>query len=97
MEKFFTLLNNIPNDKLRHFASGLLVFAVLSLAAKVCGFSMLEALGCTATIGLSKEYIYDNLYNRFVQPIHTVELADALATMAGGAVGFFWLISMGLV
>ena len=78
IETIFAKLNSIPSDKVMHFASGVVLFAVM-LPFIGAGF----ALAGVVLIGIGKE-IYDLRH----KDIHTPDIWDAVATSLGGLVGF---------
>lgn len=67
----------IQPDKLGHYAAGTLIYAVGHFVSPVVGL----ALVALAAVG--KE-----IYDWFHRDKHTPEIADAVATMLGGLVGF---------
>ena len=71
-------LNNIPADKVAHFAAGVVLFALF-----VHIINPINSLLVVSAIGVGKE-IYDNQN----KDKHSVELLDALATILGGFVGY---------
>lgn len=74
------ILLKIPHDKLLHILGGLIVFiAALPFVGPAW------ALALATAVGALKELLYD-LPRR---DRHTPEVWDALATIAGGAAGFF--------
>lgn len=75
MERWFTLLNSIPSDKVMHFASGSVLFALL------WHWTSWWALLIVASVAVSKE-VYDHMH----RDIHTPEVMDALATIGGALV-----------
>lgn len=102
MEKLLQLFARVPHDKLMHFVGGVLLFALSAPLCRLWGGTMLWAVGMVAVVAVLKE-AYDAAYNRWVAPVHGVELNDALATLAGGYVGYAcassepvarWLASM---
>lgn len=72
-------LNSIPADKTAHFAVGTVLFAVL-----LPFLSPVYAVVGVTIIGFAKEF-YDSLH----KDKHTPDVWDALATAAGGAIGFY--------
>jgi hypothetical protein len=79
IERILTRLNSIPADKVSHFAGGAILFAVA-----VPFMLPAYALAVAVVAGFVKE-LYDNLN----KTKHTPDVWDALATSAGGALGFF--------
>ena len=86
METLFSLIGRLPADKLGHMLAGVILFAVSAPLCLFWGGGLLHALALVGLIGVLKE-AYDAAYNRWVAPVHGVELNDALATLAGGALG----------
>jgi len=82
MEKLFALTAKIPADKLGHFSTGAVAFALLHFV-----LIPLHAALAVAAMGVLKE-AYDAAYNRWVRQAHGVELADAIATTLGGLIGY---------
>jgi hypothetical protein len=78
IERILSALNSIPADKVMHFASGTVLFA---LALPFMGAR--PALALVILAGVAKE-IYD--YTR--KENHTPDVFDALATSFGGVVAF---------
>lgn len=78
IETIFKKLNSIPADKVLHFASGVILYA---LAAHL--LVPLEALILVGIIGFSKE-AYDYFTGR-----GTPEFYDGVATLLGAGVGFW--------
>ena len=74
-----TRLNSIPADKTAHFAVGAVLFAVL-----LPFIGPLYAMVGVTIIGFAKE-----LYDALNKDKHTPDVWDALATAAGGVLGFF--------
>ncbi len=72
-------LNSIPADKTAHFAVGAVLFAVL-----LPFIGSVYALAGVTVIGSAKE-----LYDALNKDNHTPDLWDALATIAGGVLGFY--------
>ena len=66
----------IPKDKLLHFVAGSICSAVVYLISG----NLTLAIGASVAIGIAKE-VYDSRGHG------TVEMLDAVATVAGGAVG----------
>ena len=79
IEAILAKLNSIPSDKVMHFASGVVLFAVM-LPFIGSGF----ALAGVVLIGIGKE-----LYDLRHKANHTPDIWDAVATSLGGLVGFF--------
>lgn len=78
IERILSKLNAIPADKVFHFASGTILFA---LALPAIGPKYAMALVVVA--GFAKE-IYDALNKEH----HTPDIWDAVATILGGAVAY---------
>ena len=79
LSKLFATLNAIPADKVAHFASGVILYALVmpALGAWI-------ALLIVAIVALIKEgYDYAN------RDIHTPDIWDAVATTLGGLLGLF--------
>jgi hypothetical protein len=72
-------LSSLPADKVLHFAAGVVLFAV---ALPFIGATY--ALAFAVIAGFAKE-LYDALH----KDKHTPDIWDALATAAGGVLGFF--------
>ena len=66
----------IPKDKLLHFVAGLICATFVYLIT----LNLTLAIGASVILGIAKE-IYDSRGHG------TVEVADAVATAVGGAVG----------
>jgi hypothetical protein len=66
----------IPKDKLLHFVAG----SICSAFVYVITLNLALAIGASALLGIAKE-VYDSRGHG------TVEVADAVATAVGGAVG----------
>lgn len=66
----------IPKDKLLHFVAGSICSAVVYLISG----NLTLAIGASVALGISKE-VYDSRGHG------TVEVLDAVATIAGGVVG----------
>lgn len=79
IETILAKLNSIPADKVMHFASGVVLFAVM-LPFIGAGFALIAVL----IIGILKE-----LYDLSHKANHTPDIWDAGATFSGGLVGFF--------
>ena len=79
IETIFEKLNAIPTDKVAHFASGVILYA-LTLHALGPWYALLSV----AIVAVVKEgYDYAN------RDIHTPDVWDAVATIAGGGLGLF--------
>lgn len=76
LEKVFTFMNSIPDDKVRHALSGAFLFAI------VAQFSLMAALLAVAVIAAAKE-----VYDHFHPDIHTCDVWDFIATFSGGLLG----------
>lgn len=81
IEKILKFLNAIPTDKVAHCLGGVILFAIGQL------FSYGLLLAIAGAIG--KE-----VYDYFNKSTHTPDLWDAVATIAGGLLGY--LIYLGL-
>jgi hypothetical protein len=79
IEEILQRLNSIPADKVMHFASGSVLFALC-----LPFISSHYALVMVVVSGISKE-LYDTMHN----DKHTPDLLDAVATSLGGALGYF--------
>ena len=66
----------IPQDKIKHFIAG----AIASIVVYVATSNATIAVSLSALLGISKE-VYDSRGHG------TVEVLDAVATVAGGVVG----------
>ena len=66
----------IPRDKLLHFVAGFVVSAVVYLIFE----NLTLAIGASVILGIAKE-VYDSRGHG------TVEVLDAVVTIAGGVVG----------
>jgi hypothetical protein len=79
IEAFLSKLNSIPSDKVAHFASGSVLFALcLPFIAPS------NALVLVILAGLLKE-----LYDARHKDTHTPDIWDAVATALGGTLGYF--------
>ena len=76
MEKILSLMV-IPADKALHALYGAVLFAAAHFLV-----APINALAAVAVVGVLKE-----VYDRF-HPAHTPDWRDALATAAGGVIGF---------
>lgn len=81
MSKARTLASTMPTDKLLHFLAG------IAIAALVYPFGILWAFLAVSIVAIGKEI-------RDAQGFGTPEIADALATIAGGAVLLGWYLLM---
>jgi hypothetical protein len=79
IESIFEKLNAIPADKVAHFASGVVLYALT-----MPGLGLWYAMALVSVTAVTKE-----LYDYMHRDIHTPDVWDAVATMAGGAVGLF--------
>jgi hypothetical protein len=79
IERILSMLNSIPADKVAHFAVGSILFA---LALPFTG--AMYAVAAVAIIGFIKE-----CYDLMSKAKHTPDVWDAMATAAGGALGYF--------
>ena len=81
VEYILSKINSIPADKVMHFSSGVVLFAVTQWV------SIYLAISIVVISAISKElYDYTNKEN------HTPDVWDAFATILGGLVGL--LISL---
>lgn len=79
IERILAKLNSIPADKVFHFTGGTILFA---LALPFTG--PVYAVAAVTIVGFLKE-VYDSLHKQS----HTPDVWDALATAAGGLLGFY--------
>lgn len=79
IERTLSKLNSIPADKVLHFTGGSILFA---LALPLLGG--IYAVVAVTIVGFLKE-VYDSLNKQS----HTPDVWDALATAAGGLLGFY--------
>lgn len=79
IERILSKLNSIPADKVAHFTVGVILFA---LALPFLGG--MYSVVAVAIVGFAKE-VYDTLH----KDNHTPDIWDALATAAGGVLGFY--------
>lgn len=79
IERILSKLNSIPADKVFHFTGGTILFA---LALPFTG--PVYAVAAVTIVGFAKE-VYDSVN----KDTHTPDIWDALATAAGGALGYF--------
>lgn len=84
IERIFAKLNAIPADKVMHFASGVVLFAVLNW------FSPHVAFWAVVLAATAKE-VYDSFNNE----THTPDPWDAFATILGGITGLVIAFSAG--
>lgn len=70
-------LNKLPHDKALHIIVGVLAYAVFHFVSPVVGL-------IAATVAAVGKEVYDYA-NR---DRHTLDAWDAVATLAGGAIGF---------
>ena len=85
----------IPKDKLQHFASGMVIGAAVNVGFRWSGGgrnqSMKIGIGVGTMEGIRKEFQDRQSNMDFLavglKPIHSVDKYDALATIAGAAVG----------
>ena len=70
----------IQQDKIKHFIAG----AIASIVVYVVTFNVTIALAFSALLGIGKE-VYDSRGHG------TVEVLDAVATIAGGVVGAIFI------
>lgn len=79
IEKILQRLNAIPADKVAHFASGVILYALVMPALNAWLAFLIVAI-----VALVKEgYDYAN------RDIHTPDIWDAAATTLGGLLGVF--------
>lgn len=79
IERTLSKLSSIPADKVLHFAGGTILFAlVLPFTGPV------YAVVAVTIVGFLKE-VYDSLNKQS----HTPDVWDAIATAAGGLLGFY--------
>ncbi|MEW6562701.1 MAG: hypothetical protein AB1400_05645 [Pseudomonadota bacterium] len=76
IEKLLSLVL-LPQDKANHALHGCAIFAVAQLQ------SLLFAGIAVGVIAVGKE-----IYDAFHRDLHTPDVRDALATMAGGLIGY---------
>lgn len=79
IERILSKLNSIPADKVAHFTGGTILFA---LALPFLGG--MYSVVAVAIVGFAKE-VYDSVN----KDTHTPDVWDALATAAGGLLGFY--------
>ena len=79
IERILSKLNSIPTDKVFHFAGGSILFA---LALPFTG--PVYAVAAVTIVGFAKE-VYDSVN----KDTHTPDIWDAVATAAGGLLGFY--------
>lgn len=70
-------LNAIPDDKVRHFAVGVVIYAVAHFAGPVVGLTAVVAAG-----------VVKEICDYFHKDTHTPDVWDAVATILGGVVAF---------
>lgn len=68
---------DLPHDKALHLIGGVLIYTVAHFVSPAVG------LIAVAVVAVGKE-----IYDYFNRDRHTPELLDALATIAGGLLGF---------
>lgn len=73
-------LDKIPADKVQHFGLGGLIGLLVGVVNPILALIL---VGITA---VGKE-VYDYLSSKYFKQVHTPEVLDAVATVAGGAVG----------
>jgi hypothetical protein len=78
IERILTALNYIPADKVAHFAAGVVLYAMVMPFTDSA-----TALAFACIFGLFKE-----VYDMAKREKHTPDVWDALATVAGGCVGY---------
>lgn len=69
----------LPSDKIGHFLAG------IAASALAYPFGAIEAMGVAIVVGVGKE-IWDSAHDG------QVELADAICTIAGGALLLGWYV-----
>lgn len=79
IERILSKLNSIPADKVAHFTVGVILFAVL-----LPFLGGMYSVVAVAIVGFAKEF-YDSLHKES----HTPDVWDAVATAAGGFLGFY--------
>lgn len=79
IERILSKLNSIPADKVFHFTGGTILFA---LALPFTG--PVYAVAAVTIVGFAKE-----VYDMMNKDTHTPDIWDALATAAGGLLGFY--------
>lgn len=96
MRYFLALLLALPmqaNDKVDHFLGGVAIGATVSIAFRWTGGTTKQSCKVGFVVGsaagLQKEWL-DGYVNKTIPGAHSVEVEDALATIAGAAVGS-WL------
>lgn len=80
-----------PADKAQHMLAGVVISLLSAVPCLLLHLSPLPiCLTITALFGLGKEVLdyYEN--RRSPAPLHDVDLKDALATLLGGALPWFW-------
>jgi hypothetical protein len=75
IEKILTYLNSIPSDKVAHALGGVILFAI----GELFGLGILLVI-----VGAVGKEIYDY----FNKENHTPDAWDAVATIAGGLLGY---------
>lgn len=78
IEQVLAKLNSVPADKVAHFASGVILFALLSWINPYLAFWVV-------VVAATGKEIYDS----FHREDHTPDLWDGFATVLGGVVGMF--------
>ena len=81
IETILSKLNAIPDDKVRHFAVGVVIYAVAHFAGPVVGMTAVVAAG-----------VVKEIYDYFHKDPHTPDVWDAVATIAGGGVA--WICTL---
>jgi uncharacterized protein YfiM (DUF2279 family) len=84
VEKIFTWLNHIPDDKTKHALGGVFLFAVGALLGVLLHSSQMGVMGgmlLALVVGFLKEE-YDQHH-----PNHTVDVFDMLWTVGGASLG----------
>jgi hypothetical protein len=79
IERILSKLSSIPADKVMHCMMGVALFAVL-----LPFIGPVYAVAAVTGIGFAKE-----LYDSVNKESHTPDIWDALATAAGGLLGFY--------
>jgi hypothetical protein len=79
IEAVLSKLNAIPGDKVMHYASGVLLFALCLIVMRPR-----YAMAVVMLTAVAKE-----VYDAFNRDKHTPDIFDALATVAGGGTAYF--------
>lgn len=70
-------LNDLPDDKAKHLIVGVLVYAIAHFVSPIVG------LAAVVVAAVGKE-----IYDWFHKESHTPDVWDAIATIAGGVLGW---------